>query len=70
MKRLLDWRLTRLRRKHALPDLPEVRRLFRLSWLNGFTFGAMGRQVGVARAEALAAIAKVGGNEGGPRDDL
>jgi len=59
MKRLMDWRLARLRREHALPDLPEVRRLLRLSWLNGFTFGAMERQVALASAEALTAIAKV-----------
>ena len=67
MRRLLDRRLSRLRRKHGLPDLPEVRRFLRLSWLNGFTFGAMERQVREAKAEALAAIAKMapGTQQGG-----
>jgi hypothetical protein len=53
---LLDRRLSRLRRKHRLPDLPEVRKMMRLAWLNGFTFGACERQVAAAREEGLQAL--------------
>lgn len=55
--RILDWRLKDLLPRHDLPGLPEVRRLMRLSWLNGFTFGAFERRVTEARAQALTAIA-------------
>jgi hypothetical protein len=58
--RILDWRMRRLRREFDLPDLPEVRRLFRMSWLNGFTFGAFEREVAAARREALKALEKGG----------
>jgi hypothetical protein len=61
MERLLDRRLAKVRRQHQLPDLPEIRRFCRLSWLSGFCgfFGAgMGRQVAEARKEALAAIGR------------
>lgn len=56
LTRLLDWRLSRLRRKHRLPDLPEVRKMMRYAWLNGFTNGAFERQAAGARDEAFAAL--------------
>lgn len=51
-----SWRLRRISRKYGLPDLPEVRKLMRLSWWNGFTFGAFEYRVTAAREEALDAI--------------
>ena len=57
---LLDWRLRRHLARHDLPDLPEVRRLMRLSWWNGFTGGALEHRVAVARREAFQAIARQG----------
>lgn len=56
MKNLLDRRLRRKREESGLPDLPEIRRLMRLSWWNGFTFGALERQVRAAHKEAFKAL--------------
>lgn len=55
---LLDWRLRRVLKKSNLPDLPEVRRMMRLSWWNGFTGGAFEREAELARVEAFAAMLK------------
>lgn len=63
--RLLDWRLRRLLRKHDLPDLPEVRKMLRLAWWNGFTsvfrggIGAFERQEAVAYQAAMEALRRV-----------
>ncbi len=56
--RLLDWHLRVIRRRWGAPDLPELRRLMRASWVNGFTFGAYPGASGLRaiREEALAAI--------------
>jgi hypothetical protein len=54
---LLDWRLRQRLAKYDLPDLPEVRRLMRLSYWNGFTFGALKPRVAAAGEEALRAVA-------------
>jgi hypothetical protein len=56
LDRALDWRLAPLRRERGLPDLPEVRRMLRLSWLNGFTGGAFRRQAAAAGEEGLEAL--------------
>ena len=64
---LLDWRLRRHLRRSGLPDLPEVRKLMRLAWWNGFTFGALQHQADAARTEALEALAHYtvnGGSQG------
>jgi hypothetical protein len=53
---ILDWRLRRVLRKHDLPDLPEVRRMLRLAFWNGFTSGALEHRASRARGEALKAI--------------
>jgi len=60
LKSALDWHLRVVLRRSGLPDLPEVRRLTRASWLNGFTFGAYpGRQgVRAIRDEARDAIGR------------
>lgn len=58
MNRMLDWRLRAVRKKTGLPDLPEVRALMRISWWNGFTFGALEHRVTAARREALNAVAR------------
>ena len=54
---LLDRRLRRHLAKYELPDLPEVRRLMRLAYWNGFTLGALKRRLPAARREAALAIA-------------
>jgi hypothetical protein len=53
------WRPRGTLRRHQMPDVPEVRRLMRASWLNGFTFGAAysQREMRVIRSDALAAVA-------------
>jgi hypothetical protein len=56
VNKLLDWRLRRVLRKSGIPDLPEVRRMMRLAWWNGFTFGAFERKAAAAREEGLAAL--------------
>jgi hypothetical protein len=56
VSRLLDWRLRHLRKRYGLPDIPEVRKLMRLSWWNGFTFGALERQVSAADEVAKQAL--------------
>ncbi len=55
---LLDRHLRVIRRRWGAPDLPEVRRLMRASWLNGFTLGAYPgtSELRAIREEALAAI--------------
>jgi hypothetical protein len=53
---IFDWRLGRSHEQLDLPNLPEVRRLMRLAWLNGLTFGALERQVAEAKQEAFIAI--------------
>ena len=55
---LLDWRLRRVMKKYGVPDLPETRRLCRLSYWNGFTFGVLKHEVKQAREEALDAMAR------------
>lgn len=55
--RMLDWRLRSIRHKSNLPDLPEVRRLMRACWWNGFTGTGAGK-ITALKAEALAAIAR------------
>lgn len=57
LDRILDWRMRGLLRKLDVPDLPEVRKMMRLAWWNGFTFGALEHQANAARREALEAIA-------------
>lgn len=56
LDRVLDWRLARLRRERGLPDLPEVRKMLRLSWLDGFTNGAFRREAAAAREEGREAL--------------
>ena len=56
VSRLLDWRLRRFLARSERPDLPEVRKMLRLAWWNGFTFGALQRQSDAAHQEAQKAI--------------
>jgi hypothetical protein len=63
---LLDWRMRNLLRRSGLPDMPEVRKLMRASWWNGFTFGAAYRdELPVLREQALAAVAMQAGRRSG-----
>ena len=58
--RTLDRRMRGALRESGLLGVPEVRRMMRLAWLNGFTFGALERQLSQARQEAIEAIARHG----------
>ena len=57
--------MRRLLKKYDVPDLPEVRKMMRAAWWNGFTFGARQRQVDTARQEAFRALVKYTKEEGG-----
>jgi hypothetical protein len=54
-----DWYIRRSLKDQELADIPEVLRLMRLSYWNGFTFGALERQVTVAHGEARDAIMRM-----------
>jgi hypothetical protein len=54
-----DWYIRRSLKDRELADIPEVLRLMRLSCWNGFTFGALARQVTVAHGEARDAIMRM-----------
>ena len=56
VSRLLDWRLRRYIAKSDLPDLPEVRKMMRLAWWNGFTFGALQHRSDAAHRQAQEAL--------------